>query len=81
MQLGFDKKRIKIRIKAIFIDNKVYELSHLNTTQFDSNSDPWQPLHNQQHLKLFTFQIMIYSHDYDIIAITETWLSSNMYIW
>ena len=45
MQLGFDKKRIKIRIKAIFID------------------------------------IMIYSHDYDIIAITETWLSSNMYIW
>lgn len=29
--------------------------------------------------KLSSFQTLIYSHDYDIIAITETWLSKNIF--
>ena len=29
--------------------------------------------------KLSSFQALIYSHDYDIIAITETWLSNNIF--
>ena len=29
--------------------------------------------------ELSSFQTMIYSHDFDIVAITETWLSNNIF--
>ena len=52
MQLGFDKKRIKIRNKGIFVENKLYgrfQNSEICRSQYnpplqlDSNSDPASP--------------------------------------
>jgi len=106
MQLGFDKKRIKLRNKCIFIDNKLYgqyQNSELcrsdynpplpakpSTTQSFSNaaSAPNQWLPNYHYTIFYTnprsiinklkqFQSLIYSKFFDIIALTEIWLTNS----